>query len=70
MNKTLKAYIISGIISFISGFALIVLADIDSLSLGSLKDGGLAGLFFVAVRTGIKYLLQDFLVSVGNKIGK
>lgn len=70
MNKTLKLHIISGIISFLSGFAVVFLANIDSLSVASLENGALISLLFVAVRMGVKYLLQDFLTAVGNKIGK
>jgi hypothetical protein len=56
-----KEYFISAALTFFTGFAIVVVGQIDSLSLASIADGSLVGLFFAATRTGIKGVLELFL---------
>ncbi len=68
MKKTTKKYIVSSIITFITGFCLVLVANIDSLSLTSLGDGALTGLLFVAIRAGFKAVAEWFLATFANPI--
>lgn len=61
MNNTTKRWFLSTLVTFFAGFAITLLANIDSLTLESLKDGSVVGLFFVAVRSGVKMALELFL---------
>lgn len=56
MSETNKAYIRSSIITFVSAFAVVVVVEIDSLTLSSLQDGTVAGLLFAGIRAGFKAL--------------
>lgn len=67
MNQTLKKYLISSLITFLAGFAVVILAEIDSLTLESLKDGSIAGLIFAGLRAGIKAVIELFLATWGSK---
>lgn len=56
-----KRYVISSLVSFVSGFAFAVIPSLDNLSLDGLRDGTLAGLAFVGLRAGLKALLEAFV---------
>lgn len=56
-----KRYLVSIGLTFLAGFAVAVIPDIDSLTLQSFKNGGLAGLLFAGIRTGVKFVLEAFL---------
>lgn len=61
MNKTIKKYAISSLITFLTGFGLVLLSSIDSLTIDSVKNGALAGAIFMALRAGVKSVLEFFL---------
>lgn len=63
MSNTTKRYIISSLVTFFSAFIVVLLAEIDTISLESLKDGAVIGLFFSAARAGIKALLEWTLAT-------
>jgi hypothetical protein len=67
MNKTIKRYIISSLITFLAGFCSIILVNIDNITLDSFKDGTLVGVIFLAVRAGVKGLIEWFLATFINK---
>jgi len=56
-----KRYLISIGITFIAGFLSVFLASVDNITLESLENGTLAGVVFVAVRTGVKFALECLL---------
>lgn len=58
-----QRYFISSVVTFLTGVCLVLINDIDSITLASFKDGTIAGLVFVAVRGGIKALIEAFLAS-------
>jgi hypothetical protein len=60
-KETVKRYVVSSIITFLSAFGLVLLADIDAISVDSFTDGTIAGLFFVGARAGVKALLELWL---------
>ncbi len=57
----LKEILISSALTFLSGFAIVIVAQIDTLSYASVHDGTILGLVFAAVRAGIKATLQAYL---------
>jgi hypothetical protein len=65
-KSNVKRYLISSLVTFLTGFALVLVAQIDSLSLESFKDGALAGVLFSALRAGIKGVLEYFLDETGD----
>ena len=62
-KTTLKRYAVSSALTFLTCFSLVILVDIDNITMDSFKDGSFAGLLFVAVRAGIKGLLELFVSS-------
>lgn len=63
MNKNIKRWIISSVVTFLGGFAAVLVVDIGNITLDTLSDGGLAGIIFVAVRGGVKALLELFILK-------
>lgn len=64
MNKTFKRHLISGAITFLTGFAIVLLANIDTLTLQNLQEGAWVGVGFTAIRAGIKGVLELFISIV------
>lgn len=58
MSTKTKKYLISSLVTFLTGFGLTFLAQIDSITLSSFKDGTLVALIFVACRAAIKALIE------------
>lgn len=63
MNTNLKRYLISSAVTFLSGFALVLLSQWDSITLASFGDGSIMGVLFVALRAGVKALIE-YLISL------
>jgi hypothetical protein len=63
MNKTLKTYAVSSLITFLTAFGLVIVSHIDTLTLTTIKNGALAGLLGMALRAGVKALIE-YLLSV------
>lgn len=62
MNKTLKKYIISSLITFVTTFAIALLANYDSITLETVKNGAYVSIIFTAARAGVKSVLE-YIVS-------
>lgn len=68
MNKeNIKRYLLSSLITFVTAFAMVVLSQIDSITLESFKDGSLIGLLFVAIRAGFKAVLELVILIFKDK---
>lgn len=67
MNKKLKEYLVSSAISFIACFAIVLVAQIDTITLESFKDGTFIGLVFVCLRAGIKGVLEIIIAKFATK---
>lgn len=63
----IRHYLISSIITFLTGFISSLLLLIDKFDLQSIETGAWIGFLFVAVRMGMKALLEEFLE---NKLKK
>jgi hypothetical protein len=63
MNDKAKRYLISAGLSFVTGFALVMVTEIDNVTLESFRDGTLVAVVFAAVRSGLKALLELYLTK-------
>ena len=63
----MKRYLISSAVTFFSAFALYFVTVIDTVTLEGLTDGALVSLIFVGARTGLKALLEVFIVQTVTK---
>ena len=61
MNKTLKRYLISSAETFATGFAIVLIPQMETITLESFRDGSVVGILFVSTRMGIKMLLEVFI---------
>lgn len=61
MTTNTKRYLISSIVTFLSAMALVLLSQWDSITLASFKDGSILGLIFIAVRAGLKGVIEYLL---------
>lgn len=62
-KQTFKRYAISSAITFLTTFGIVMLADIDSITLESIKTGTVVGLVFIAIRAGLKAVLESLLIN-------
>ncbi len=63
MLETIKRYAISVLVTFVAGIAIVLAPALndETLTLEAVKSGALVGVFFVAVRTAVKMVLELFL---------
>jgi hypothetical protein len=62
-KTAIKRWILSSIVSFLTGFFLILLTEIDGITLETVRDGSYAGTVFLAFRAGIKAVMELFLMT-------
>lgn len=63
LSKTQKKWLVSSLVTFVTGFGMVLLSEIDNLTLASFSDGTYMGVLFLAVRAGVKAVLEYFLVK-------
>ena len=68
MNPTFKRHLISAIVTFVAAFAIVVVPQIDTVTVDNLTDGTLVGLIFVGVRAGLKALLEMLIPKKDDTI--
>ena len=61
MSDTTKKYLISSVVTFCAGFAMVILPQLDDITLESLRGGALIGVLFAGVRAGVKALIESFI---------
>lgn len=67
MSENTKRWLISSGVTFLAGFALVLVAELDNLTLSSLGNGAAVGVVFTGVRAGFKAVLESFLVWYSNR---
>jgi len=67
VKKHWKRYVVSSLLTFCAGFALVLWNDIDSITLETMQNGALVGILFTAFRGGVKTLLEGFLAWYNTK---
>ena len=63
MKDLTRRYFVSTFVTFLTGFGIVIVADIDSLTLQSFQDGTFIGVLFAAVRAGFKAVIEAFLAT-------
>lgn len=63
INLTMKEHLKSFLITFIVSFAIVLVAQVDNISLESFKDGAIFGLIFGASRAGVKAVLELLILK-------
>lgn len=63
MSTTVKRYLISSLVTFISGFCIAILPVIENLNFEDLGEGVIWGIIFVGARAGVKALIEWFLAT-------
>lgn len=63
MSTTVKRYLVSSLVTFVSGFCIAILPVIEKLNFEDLGEGAILGLIFVGARAGIKALMEWFLAT-------
>lgn len=54
-------YVISTLVTFLAGFAIVVVPQLDNITLQNFNDGVVVGIVFAGARMGIKMVLELFL---------
>lgn len=54
-------YAQSTLVTFLAGFALFVVPELDSLTMADFTTGSYVGLLFAGVRAGVKLVIESFL---------
>lgn len=63
LSNVQKKWLMSSLVTFVTGFGMVLLSEIDNLTLASFSDGTYVGVLFLAIRTGVKAVLEYFLVK-------
>ena len=63
LNKVQKKWLMSSLVTFVTGFSAVLLSQIDTITMDSLKDGAYLGVAFTAFRAGVKAVLEYILVK-------
>ena len=66
-KKNWKRYGWSSLITFITAFIIVVLPELDNISLSNLTDGTLIALGFLAIRAGVKAVFEGLLFVLTKK---
>lgn len=62
-----KRYTLSTVVTFLTGFSMVLVQEIDNLTIEALRTGGLLGLLFAGFRAGIKAVAEVFVRETGDK---
>lgn len=65
MKDNIKRWLVSSVITFSAGAGVVLIANWDQITLEAFKDGSIVGLVFLAVRAGIKGIIEGFLAWYG-----
>lgn len=66
MSKKSKKWLVSCIVTFVTGFGIVFVSNIDTITLNSFRDGALMGLLFTAIRAGVKALFEWYLANTSK----
>jgi hypothetical protein len=61
-----KRWALSTLVTFLTGFCVVLVAQIDQITPASFADGTFVGVFFAAARAGVKAVVEWYLASRTN----
>jgi hypothetical protein len=61
-----KRWALSTIVTFLTGFCMVLVAQIDQITPASFADGTVVGIVFAAARAGVKAVIEWYLASKAN----
>ena len=62
INKSaIKRHAISALLTFMTGFSIVLLGEIDTLTIESFQNGAWVGVLFAGVRAGVKGIIEVFV---------
>ena len=64
-----KRWALSTLVTFLTGFCIILIAQIDQLTMASLADGTFVCVMFAATRAGLKAAVEAFLACRASATG-
>lgn len=70
LSEQWKRYLVSTALTFLAGFAIVFVAELDNLSLHSFKDGAFIGAIFSGARGGLKLTLDVFINWYQNRYAR
>lgn len=54
-------WLVSTAVTFAAGFSIMLLADIDTITVETIQNGTYVGILFSAIRAGVKAVLEGFV---------
>lgn len=63
LSKVQKKWLMSSVVTFVTGFGMVLLANIETITMKSFSDGAIMGVLFMATRAGIKAVLEYFFAK-------
>jgi len=67
ITSNYKRYLISSAVTFSVGFITVLLAQWEGVTLQNIQNGAILGIIFVALRAGLKALLEYALTILPKK---
>lgn len=65
MNPNVKRWLVSTLLTFLTGAAIVVIPELDNITLEALQAGAWVGIVFAGVRAGLKAALEAWIASRG-----
>ena len=66
-NLSMKEHIKSFVITFVAGFAIVLVSQINDITLETISSGAIWGVLFGAVRAGFKGVLELFIALYSRR---
>ncbi len=67
-SQTVSRYIVSTLVTFAAGFAIVVAPALDDgVTLASIQDGTVIGILFSGARAGIKMVLESLITWYASR---
>ncbi len=60
-KENLKRWAWSSLITFLGGAGMVLVANMENITLDSIKDGSVVGVFFLVARAGVKAVIEGIL---------
>lgn len=64
----IEEHVVSAVITFFTGFLIVLVAQLQSLDMAKVEGATLWGLFLACCRAGIKMLTQQFILPQLKKL--